>query len=159
MTWEDWFKLLLQSNVVAAVIVGIFGLVTLRLGIAKFASEKWWERKAESYASVIEGLHKMHRCYSTLGEAAERGYEYQEDFVAELNEGCSSGYAKMQRGENIGSFLMTKEAVKILTRLRLALDDLDDPMDPIDQNFERAKLVTDAIIAMTAEAKNDLKTR
>ena len=45
MTFEDWAKFVLQSNVVAAVVVGLFGVLTLKLGIGKFASEKWWERE------------------------------------------------------------------------------------------------------------------
>ena len=41
-------KFNLQSNVIVAVVVGLFGLLTLKLGIRKFDSEKWWERRAEA---------------------------------------------------------------------------------------------------------------
>ncbi len=158
MTGEDWLKLLLQSNVAAAVIVGLFGLLTLKMGIAKFASEKWWERKASSYVSVIEGLHKMYRCSRTLGEAAEKGYEYSEEYVEELSQESAAGFSEVQRGENIGSFLMTKQSAQILSALSEKLDAFDEPMSPIDFHTGRANCIYEAIIAMTIEAKNDLKT-
>jgi NADH:ubiquinone oxidoreductase subunit 6 (subunit J) len=59
MTFDDWAQLIVQSNVVAAVVVGIFGIVTLKLGRTRFRSERWWEKKAAAYASVIllDGYH------------------------------------------------------------------------------------------------------
>ncbi len=59
MTLEEWVKFALQSNVVAALVVGTFGVLTLWLGLGKFRSEKWWERKAAAYVAVIEALHGM----------------------------------------------------------------------------------------------------
>jgi hypothetical protein len=40
----------------------ITSLVTVRLALWQFHSEKWWERKAEVYTRLIEALYDMH-CY------------------------------------------------------------------------------------------------
>ena len=72
MTCEEWAKLVLQSNLLTAIVVGCFGLLTLWLGLRKFRSEKWWERKAVAYASAIEALHGMHDLANARIEAEER---------------------------------------------------------------------------------------
>ena len=79
MTFEDWAKLVLQSNLLAALVVGCFGLLTLRLGLGKFRSEKWWEKKASAYASVIEGLHGMYDLSLAQVESIEVDQEISED--------------------------------------------------------------------------------
>lgn len=157
MTVEDWVKLILQSNVVAAVVVGIFGLVTLKMGIAKYASEKWWERRASSYATVIDGLHSMHKAYSAWAEAHETRQELDNDYAEELSRANSAGFEEMQRGETIGAFLMSKRAADILRQLRAGIE--ADGTFAFGEVFrKRAGLVHDAIIAMMVEAKRDLKT-
>jgi hypothetical protein len=158
MTIEDWAKLILQSNVVAAVIVGLFGLLTLKLGIAKFASEKWWERKAAAYASVIEGLHSMYDCSRDFREAFEKNRELDDEYAEKIIAASVAGYAEIRRGENIGSFLMTKRAGKILSAVRRNIDDANSELPNQQYHEERMGLLFDAIIQMTMEAKRDLKT-
>jgi hypothetical protein len=158
LSFEDWLKLILQSNVVAAVIVGLFGLLTLKLGIAKFASEKWWERKAASYASALDGLHKMYDCARDFREAFEKNQELDEAYVEKIVSDSSAGYAEMRRGENIGSFLMTKRAGMILSQLRRGLDETQQGVPSQKYHDYRMGLLYEAIIAMTVEAKRDLKT-
>lgn len=156
MTWEDWLKLLLQSNVVAAIIVGLFGLLTLKMGIAKFASEKWWERKAAAYASVIDGLHGVHKASLAYADAYDHGQELDDEYSEELVEGSVAGYAEMQRGENIGAFLMTKRTASILRQLRIDLEEQGMPFG--ETHRKRAGILGAAIAAIMLEAKNDLKT-
>ncbi len=156
MTLQEWVNLILQSNVVAAIIVGLFGLLTLKLGIAKFASERWWERKASSYVTVIDGLHGMYNASRAFQDAFETRQDLDEDYSEELSKANVTGYAEMQRGENIGAFLMTKRAASILRQLRLDME--SGSMAFGDEHKRRANLIHDAIIQMTAEAKRDLKT-
>ncbi|MFK4657053.1 hypothetical protein ABIF97_006987 [Bradyrhizobium japonicum] len=156
MTFEDWIKLVLQSNAVAAIIVGIFGLVTLKMGIAKYASEKWWERKAAAYASVIDGLYGVHKASAAYADAFDTRQDLDDDYSEELVQGSVAGYAEMQRGENIGAFLMTKRAVDILKQLRLDLNEQGMPFGEVHR--ARANLVRNAITAMMIEAKRDLRT-
>lgn len=156
MTFEEWVKFILQSNVIAALIVGLFGLLTLKLGIAKFASERWWERKAASYAAVIDGLHAIHRASFAYAEAFDSKQELDNDYSDELVAGSVAGHVAVERGENIGSFLMTERAAQILKQLRLDLEALGMHFGEVHR--KHAELVSAAIVAMTVEAKRDLKT-
>jgi hypothetical protein len=157
MTVEDWIKLILQSNVVAAIIVGIFGIFTLKMGIAKYASEKWWERRASAYASVMDGLHAVYKSSSVHAEASETHQEIDDDYSEELSQASMAGYAELQRGETIGAFLMSKRAASILRDLRQELELVGS--SPLGRDHRRrADSVYHAILAMMAEAKRDLRT-
>ncbi|MHC2620087.1 hypothetical protein ACVIW2_002119 [Bradyrhizobium huanghuaihaiense] len=101
MTFDDWAKLVLQSNVVAAVIVGLFGVLTLKLGIGKFASEKWWEQRAAAYAAVIEALHGVRAFHAKFADSLEKGYELSEGYVSHLDQRSTSGLDEVRKGANI----------------------------------------------------------
>ena len=45
MTFEDWAKLILQGNLLAAIVVGFFGPLTPWLGLRKFRSEMVGEKR------------------------------------------------------------------------------------------------------------------
>jgi hypothetical protein len=59
MTWAEFLKLVLTSPVITAVVAGYFALGGIWLGLSRFRSERWWERKAAAYASAIEALHAI----------------------------------------------------------------------------------------------------
>jgi len=116
MTFEDWVRLVLQSNLLAAFVVGGFGLLTLRLGLGKFRSEKWWERKAVAYASAIEALHGMHDLAHIRMEAEELSEDIPADRLRSLAAISQAGLSEIRRGANIGSFVMSKRSVYHRTR-------------------------------------------
>jgi hypothetical protein len=157
MTFEDWVRLVLQSNLLAAFVVGGFGLLTLRLGLGKFRSEKWWERKAVAYASAIEALHGMHDLAHIRMEAEELSEDIPADRLRSLAAISQAGLSEIRRGANIGSFVMSKRSVKILKEV---LNDFDKMQAPTSYEFydRRAAILSDAIIQITAEAKRDLRT-
>jgi hypothetical protein len=159
MTFEDWAKFVLQSNVVAAVVVGLFGVLTLKLGIGKFASEKWWERRAAAYAAVIEGLHGVHAFHAKFVDSLEKRYELSERYLSHLDEKSTSGLDEIRKGANIGSFVMSKRAGLILKGALEKLDGVSFTQnDPLSYHETKAAILDDAIIAMTLEAKRDLGT-
>lgn len=159
MSVEDWLKLILGSNVVAAVLVGIFGIVTLKMGIKKYASEKWWERRAEAYAAVISGLHGMLAYHSKYRDALSKGYVLSDDYALALDKERLIGSDAAKKGANIGSFMMSKRADSILKQTVDELESISPFTDDmVDYHEKKEALVSDAITKMTMEAKRDLKT-
>ena len=52
-------------NLLITILSGLFvaavtSMLTVRLALWRFHSEKWWERKAELYSRLMEGLFDMH---------------------------------------------------------------------------------------------------
>lgn len=158
MTFEDWLKFVLQSNVAAAMVVGGFGLLTLKLGVGKYASEKWWEKKASAYAAAIDALHGMYDLSLAQVEAIEASQEISAERIKSLQAANIAGLSEVRKGASIGSFVMSKIAANILSNV---LKDFEGLAEPSIHEFydRRAVILSDAITAITAEAKRDLKTR
>jgi hypothetical protein len=158
MTYEEWLKLILQSNVVAAIVVGLFGLVTLRLGLGKFRSEKWWEKKATAYATAIEALHGMYDLSLARVEAIETDQEISDERLTTLQAANLAGLSEVRKGASIGAFVMSKHAASILGEVLKEFDKIEEPSLHAFHDT-RASVLSSAISRMTREAKRDLKTR
>jgi len=157
--WPAIINALLQSPVVAAVVVGIFTLASIRMGLGRFRSERWWERKASAYAAAIEGLHSMYDRCKAVVDAEDAGANLSEAWGKKLGDGSLLGWAEVRKGASIGSFIMTKRAASILDDVMKKIEELNAAeMDAYSENAEKAKILTDAIIAMKVEAKGDLRT-
>src|SRR6266498_5251425 len=52
----DFVRTLLSGLFIAVVT----SILTVRLALWRFYSEKWWERKAELYSRLMEALYDMH---------------------------------------------------------------------------------------------------
>ena len=157
MTFEDWAKLILQSNVLAAFVVGGFGLLTLWLGLGKFRSEKWWEKKAAAYAAAIDALHGMYDLSLARVEAVESSDDISDERMAVLSAASLAGLAEIRKGASIGSFVMTGRAVLILQEVLREFDKVEVP-SLHEFHDARASILSNAILKLTTEAKRDLKT-
>lgn len=158
MSAEEWLKLALQSPVFAALVVGVFGIVTIKLGLSRFRSERWWEKKAASYAAVIEGLHAMYDSSKAYAHSSLKGYELSDEFSAKLEEANLNGWAEIRKGASIGSFVMTKRAASILGDVIREMDAQSEELPTHEFHNTRRELLSDAIFSMKAEAKRDLGT-
>jgi hypothetical protein len=159
MTAKEFLQALLGSPVIAAIMVGLFTVISLRMGLKRFRSERWWERKAEAYTTVMGHLQAMYEFSKAHMEAFEGEYSFSQieerwrtAIVSENNE----GWAGIRKWSNIGSFVMTKRSASILSELIRKMNEL--PVDGPDDEYHAARLALlfDAIIAMKVEAKADL---
>jgi hypothetical protein len=157
MTYGDWAKLILKSNLLTAFVVGGFGLLTLWLGLRKFRSEKWWEKKATAYATSIDALHGMYDLSLAYVEAIEDDQEISDERLATLQAANLSGLSEVRKGASIGSFIMTERAASILSGVLKEFDKLD-AQSKHEFHDTRAVILSDAIRDMTIEAKKDLRT-
>jgi len=128
---EEWLKLLLQSNVVAAFVVGAFGVVTLKMGLGKFRSEKWWERRTAAYVSAIEAMHAVYAGSKSNVDAARAGYTLTDAYQSRLYEASLTGIMEVRKAASIGRFLMSNRAATIMAELVEQIDSVDDDIEPI----------------------------
>ncbi|MET3332486.1 MULTISPECIES: hypothetical protein [Bradyrhizobium] len=158
MTIQEWIKFALQSNVVAALVVGSFGVLTLWLGLGKFRSEKWWERKAAAYVAVIEGLHGMHAYTKAIIDEASSDYELSDEYKKALGEASMAGNAEVRKAATIGPLLMSRHASEVLAWLVRELDaqEVDEPV--IDYHHARLFILENALVKLRYQAKRDLRT-
>jgi hypothetical protein len=159
MTFEEWVKLILQSNVVAAMIVGLFGILTLKLGLGKFRSEKWWERKSAAYVAAIEAMHAMYAQAKATVDAERSGSQLSPVFQDKLTADSLAGLMDIRKSASISPFLMSKAAASIVSNFVREIDNLDVDDDPPFELYQsEIKIASDAILRLTLEAKRDLQT-
>lgn len=58
----DWISLSVNS-VVALITGSLAAIITSRIAMNKFYKEKWWERKSQSYNTLIDALIEMESIY------------------------------------------------------------------------------------------------
>ena len=90
--------------------------ITVQLSKNKFRSERWWEEKVEAYERVIEAFHNSKKFESEHMTAEERGSEIDEARDAELRRLAKEARDEILKASDIGSFVLSKEALKILAK-------------------------------------------
>lgn len=158
MSAEDWTRAILQSPVVAAVVVGVFSIFTVFLPLSRFRSERWWERKAAAYTEIIECLHTLTEYYAAAILSEENHFKENLERHVKMFEEQKTAREKLRKAANIGAFVITKRAAYTLLDLLHHLDAIK--AGSMLEHFKQGQaLVDQAIIDLKVEARDDLKTR
>jgi hypothetical protein len=117
---------LLTTIASGLLIAVITSLLTVRLALWRFHSEKWWERKAELYSNLIEALYDM-RCYShewldnyDIDPESDRPAEAEKrkDRLDELLSRHNKAEEEVEKIAIIGAFIVSDAVAADLTVLR-----------------------------------------
>ena len=100
----------------AIAIATVSSWTTVQLSLKRFRSERWWEKKAEAYERVIEAFHNSKKFDSEHMRAVERGSEVPNDRDQELRKLSKAARDEILRAADIGGFVMSEGAMKILSR-------------------------------------------
>ena len=95
----------LANSIVQPVVSAIS---TVRLALRRFRSEKWWERKADSYSRIIEALHQLKR--TTQSEINAIHADPGEEASAEIGRIERESHSELHRAIDTGSILLSTEA-------------------------------------------------
>lgn len=111
-----------MEDVVVRIVTAIFiavvsAFVTVRLSLNRFYVEKWWERKANAYTTIIEAIHHMrHYCNEQL-DAASEDRDLSEKREKELESRRKDAADEIQKAIDVGSFVLNEEAAELLASL------------------------------------------
>jgi hypothetical protein len=158
MTCTEWIKLGLSSPVFTAIVAGCFGLGGIWLGLRRFRSEKWWERKATAYAAAIEGLHGIYNLSRSMRDAELGGYELTDDWEKRLFEANTAGTLELEKAASLSPFVLSKQTGVVLSDAIRKLEAIKNDLPTAIFHEERMEITFEAIQKMTAEAKKDLRT-
>lgn len=101
---------------VGIVIATVSSVITVRLSRHQFRSERWWEKKVAAYERVIDAFHDSKKFSSEHLEAAYKARELPKEREDELRKRAGQAGDEIKRASDIGSFLLSAEALKILAR-------------------------------------------
>jgi hypothetical protein len=151
--------LFLNSPVIAALVAGLSGTLAVWLGLRRFRTEKWWERKAAAYASVIEALHVLEDVEDEEIDAIEKMLELPIERLEKLRQKSIVAREETRKYANLSGFIVTEKTANILDDMTRTLELPQHVMQsPHDYHETRLAAVTKALAAVKIEAKNDLRT-
>jgi hypothetical protein len=163
-----------MSNLLTTLLSGLFiavvtSILTVRLALWRFHSEKWWERKAELYSRLMEALFDMHSFNRQMLEAFEHPErqdsaqrEKQEKHLESLGSRNQKAADEVQKIAVIGSFIVSDAVANDLVRLKEARLKVmqeyyrHDCCDPHEAAEKVLDAIEDCIARFREHAKEDL---
>jgi len=131
--------------------------ITVQLSLRRFRTERWWERKVESYTNVIEALHNS-KAFASY-HLKTSGREIPEERDKELRSRTREANDEILKATDVGAFILSEKA---LTRLRKYKNEEEEASEIRDwYGYLIADLeATEGCLKDFIEiAKKDLKTR
>lgn len=151
---SDWQSLL---NLLAGIPLTVLtSWLTVKFSLGRFRSEKWFERRLDSYTKVIEALHFMNHCTDAELRAEQEGYEIDEKVKAELHASYAKGRADLRRLTDMGALIFSPEAVALLDTLNRELLAASDAQSYWENLDTEGAAITKCLSALRPIAKRDL---
>ena len=131
--------------------------ITVYLSRHRFRSEKWWERKVLAYERVIEAFHNAKKFASEHMDAEDKGRKVEEERDKELRHLAKLGREEILRSSDVGSFILSAQALGILARYEAeteAISKCETWIEYLDADWT---ITNKYMKELVAEAHADLK--
>ena len=150
-----------MTDIVLTLLTGIgiaaaSSLITVRLSIRQFRSQRLWEKKVETYQKIIEAFHKSKKFESEHLTAEFKGREVSEDRGAELVKQSKEAYEEISRACDVGRFLLSDKAVSILDEFKKKYDNQPRYENWLESLAEDWSLTDHYMKEFIAEAQKDV---
>ena len=144
------------STLIGGIILAVLtSVITVRLSLHRFHSERWWEHKFEAYTKIIDALCDLKR-YADVLARKEYGVQFSDEYRNELEAKHLSAFHHMEK-EATGAFAISKEAATMLARLRDRPEYSSYNGPPWEFFDGESKAYREALSSITLVAKKDLK--
>jgi hypothetical protein len=140
----------IASLFTSILVAAITAYITVFLSQRQYYSQKWWDRKADTYSKIMESLYSIqHRLQMLLEEdAGER--HISAETMNELRKKSNEGFEDIDRISKMGVFLLSKEVEEIVSRLNVEINKVEngdfytDAYEIIDITNKYLRLIRDA---------------
>lgn len=95
-------------------IAGLSSWITVHLSLKRFRTEKWWEKKAQAYSTLLGVIHDAKAFAEENLEAEYRNRELSEEEDKELRAKSRAAEAEIYRAMDVGAFYLSPEAIECL---------------------------------------------
>lgn len=127
---DDITKILLTSGLAfltSIVAAYITTMITVQLSLQRFRSERWWERKVEAYARLLDYLYDLQQ----YAASKIREEEPSDEERLEFENRSQKAAAEIQRIRTIGAFVISDKVWKLL-------EDMEKERSPNLRNTEQS---------------------
>lgn len=98
-----------QELVIGVIIALCSAFFAVRMSLARFRAEQWWQRKIETYTKIFESFHHL-KAFSDKHLSAEmRGRDLPEDTDNALRAESKEAHKEIDKYTDIGAFIFSKE--------------------------------------------------
>jgi hypothetical protein len=144
----------------ALVTIGI-AIVSVKLALGRFRSERWWERKAEAYSKIVEALHTVVEYNSLMVEVGSGTHISEEEQEVRRKE-ARTAYLEVKKATGMGAYIISNDASLRLKQLGKQLDKQRQSLEEIEKkpwvevSEDSRKIYEDALVKIRDLAKKDL---
>ncbi len=108
--------------IVGITIAAVSAYLAAKWSLQRFTSEKRWERKSDTYSAILGALHEMKRYPDRYMDREIKGREISEEEKNELYDGYRKAHAAVSKRADIGTLVISQEAVEALRLLEKELE-------------------------------------
>ncbi len=143
--------------IVGIAIATLSSFITVRLSLARFRTEKWWEKKVSAYEQVIEAFHGSKKFATEHMDAEFKGKELPKERDEELRAIAKVARDEILKATDIGAFILSDEALNILKDYEKESDKLSDCHSWIEYLDTDLGITDKYMKKIISEAKRDLQ--
>jgi len=152
--WYIQLALTLISSLMVAVVTA---LLTVKLSLRKFYTERWWERKADAYSRIVEALLR-HKNYVEQKLEIEMSYPKEDRGKGkDIERQWADANAELERAVDLGAFVISEETEEIIRKfLKRPIGD-PNYYSPVDVMETDLSYVKKCLSSVKVAAKKDLR--
>lgn len=118
--------------------MAIFELIIVPIGAAffgawlammRFRTERWWDKKADTYVELVEALHDMGMPPAEYFNEADRGRDLPEELSKELWESYTQAKKRVWKIADSADFIISSEVFEAIQKMRTGLQAARDAVD------------------------------
>jgi endonuclease III-like uncharacterized protein len=145
------------TNVFSDILIAVItALLTMYVSFRKFSSQKWWERKEETYANIIGTLSSLLGRLEKWKQHSLKNKELKKEDILSLYKKFDKEREEIELIAREGAFRITPKSSRALQTVIDSFS-INAEHDDVEGLEVMSKKVSNCLETLTAEAKNDLK--
>ena len=153
----DTFNQLTLTLFPGLIIAAVTSYLTVHLSLRRFYSERWWERKAHAYSTILESMYMMRAYPTRLLRRTEQGRDVSKEIQQELQLNSQKGYDEINKAIAIGTFIISDKAASYLSDFQKEYKNVDDTKPLFDVMESHIAIIDNYLNIIRICAKKDLR--
>lgn len=124
---DELMKIITGSLLMPLVIAIATSYLTVRLSLRQFYSQKWWERKADTYSNILSHLSTLKYYFGQLLEdEIQGGLDSESPRHERLNSDFAQAREALFKEAGLGGYVVSENVSKAIYRLHSTLADIEE---------------------------------
>jgi hypothetical protein len=148
---------ILVSLVPGALIAILAAWLSVRLSLRQFHSQRWWEKKVDTYTHIVQQLSNLNFHYRERYREWSVGRDFNDKYRNAVREAYSEGSESIRKAASAGAFFISPKTATVLQQLVEDLDKaaiVDNPYESIEIGLNATQKCLDSV---RQYATDDLK--